>query len=87
MVIGGRFGKGEELPTAISKCPSWAARCKDVFPLSAKSMFCTWLGLFLMMRLRRVRSLRWMARRIRMEGSIIFNINMNDNGSKGVGGF
>ena len=63
-----RVGAGR---TAISKRPSCAARWSEVLPLSAKSGFCRLVGLFLMMRWRRVRSLRWMARRMRMETSTL----------------
>ena len=59
------------LLTAMSNSPNWAARWSEVLPLSAKSGFCRLVGLFLMMRLRRVRSLRRIARRMRMETLIL----------------
>lgn len=57
--------------SAMSSRPSWAARWRDVLPLSVKSGFWRLWGLFLIMRLRRLRSLRWMARRMRMETLIL----------------
>lgn len=62
---------GSRSLTAMSNSPSWAARWSEVLPLSAKSGFCRLLGLFLMMRLRRVRSWRQIARRMRIETSIL----------------
>ena len=52
-----------------------------MLPLSAKSGFWSREGLDLRMRRRRGRSLRWMARRRRMEGSIILG------GKRGWGGW
>lgn len=55
----------------MSSKPSLAARWSDVLPLSAKSGFLMLLGLFLVTRSSRVRSSRCMARRIRVETSIL----------------
>jgi len=61
---------GPEL-TVISRRPSLAARWREVLPLSSRSGFWRCLGLFLTMRLTRERSLRWMARRRRMETGVM----------------
>lgn len=73
---------GREELTAMSRNPSFAARCKEVLPLSVKSGFWMALGLLLTMRLTRTRSLRWIARRRRMETSIIGVLR----GGEGPGG-
>lgn len=70
LICGGEMGPGNS-HTAISRRPSLAARCSEVLPLSLKSGFCKFGGLFLIMRLTSRRSLRWMARRRRMETSIL----------------
>jgi hypothetical protein len=61
--------------TAISSKPNCAARWSEVLPLSVKSGFWRLLGLFLMMRLRRLRSLRWTARRMRVGTSILWGVS------------
>lgn len=63
-------GEAEE-HTVISSNPSLAARCSDVLPWSEKSGFRRYCGLLLMMRLRRTRSRSWIARRMRVGGSIL----------------
>lgn len=62
------YFKQREL-TAISCSPNFVARCSEVLPLSSRSGFWSFSGLFLTMRLKRTRSLRWMAR-LRRTGTV-----------------
>lgn len=57
--------------TTISSKPNCAATCKLVLLLSSKSGFCKSVGFVLMIRLTSSTSLRRMARRKRIDGSII----------------
>ena len=67
-------GMGEQVLTAMSANPSFAARWRDVFPSSLKSGLRRYWGLFLTIRLRRVRSAEWIARRMRVGTSIMIEM-------------